>query len=105
MPPLIALPGTLLDARSLSSAMGGLMGGPQARVELLGDCLSFDDELDRLAALARMPTVWIGHSLGAIVALHLAARHPRAVAGLVLLAGSARPASTGALTLPACSPS
>ena len=93
MPPLIALPGTLLDARSLSSALAGL----DARVDLLGHCAAFDDELDRLAAMADGPTWWIGHSLGAVVALHLAARHPKVVAGLGVLAGSARPASMGAL--------
>jgi pimeloyl-ACP methyl ester carboxylesterase len=93
MPPLIALPGTLLDSRSLSPALAGL----NARVELLGHCPALTDELDRLAAMSTEPVWWVGHSLGAIVALHLAARHPKAVAGLITLAGSARPASMGAL--------
>ena len=33
---------------------------------------------------------WLGHSLGASVALHLAKRLPACVAGLVLLAANAR---------------
>ena len=88
MPPIIALPGTLLDERSLSQALAGL----NARTELLGTCPTLDDELDRLAALAPAPTWWVGHSLGGIVALQLAARHPGAVAGLLLLAANARSA-------------
>jgi pimeloyl-ACP methyl ester carboxylesterase len=60
---------------------------------LLGTCPRLDDELDRLAALAGGPTWWIGHSLGGIVALQLAARQPQVVAGLVLLAANARAAA------------
>jgi len=92
VPPLIALPGTLLDGRSLAAALAST----EARIEVLGECAALDDELDRLAALAAMPTWWLGHSLGGIVALQLAARHPQAVAGLLLLAASARAAPAGA---------
>jgi pimeloyl-ACP methyl ester carboxylesterase len=90
MPAVIALPGTLLDARSLSQALAAL----SPRTELLGTCPLLDDELDRLAALAPEPAWWVGHSLGGIVALQLAARHPTAVAGLVLLAANARAAGS-----------
>ena len=91
MPPLIALPGTLLDGRSLSAALAGR----GARIEWLGTCPTLDDELDRLAEMAKVaggPAWWAGHSLGGIVALQLAARHPDVVAGLVLLAANARAA-------------
>ncbi|MFT7723614.1 MAG: alpha/beta hydrolase [Roseateles sp.] len=84
--PLFALPGTLLDGRSLAAMLDGLA----ATTLLLGDCASLEDEVDRLAAHAPAPAVWLGHSLGGIVALHLAKRHPDRVAGLVLLGSNAR---------------
>lgn len=89
MPPIIALPGTLLDERSLSHALAAL----NPRIEVLGTCPRLDDELDRLAAMAPEPAWWVGHSLGGIVALQLAARHAGAVAGLVVLAANARAAA------------
>ena len=89
-PALIALPGTLLDGRSLSAVLEGL----NARTFVLGTQDHIDDEVDRLADLADQagpgPAVWLGHSLGGIVALHLALRHPAKVAGLVLLGANAR---------------
>lgn len=60
-------------------------------VELLGAEQGFDDEIDRLARLTTQPVIWIGHSLGGIAALHLAARWPERCAALVLLASNLRP--------------
>ena len=91
MPPLMALPGTLLDGRSLSSLLAqATAGGRHAQVLVLGQEPQLDAEVARLAAVAPEPAVWLGHSLGGIVALHLAVRHPHCVAGLVLLAANAR---------------
>ena len=84
--PLIALPGTLLDGRSLAAMLSGL----DVKTLLLGDADTLDDEADRLAAQVNAPAVWIGHSLGGIVALHVARRHPGRLAALVLLASNAR---------------
>lgn len=84
--PLIALPGTLLDGRSLAAALTGF----HAKTLLSGEAGVLDDEVDRLAAQTAVPAVWLGHSLGGIVALHLARRHPGRVAALVLLASNAR---------------
>jgi pimeloyl-ACP methyl ester carboxylesterase len=84
--PLFALPGTLLDSRSMAALLQGL----DAQTVVLGEAASLDDELDRLAAHASRPAVWLGHSLGGIVALHLALRHRGKVAALVLLGANAR---------------
>ncbi|KQW44849.1 hypothetical protein ASD88_19045 [Pelomonas sp. Root662] len=83
---MIALPGTLLDSRSLALMLSGL----SAKTLVLGEADGLDDEADRLAAQAHAPAIWVGHSLGGIVALHLARRHPGRVAALVLLASNAR---------------
>src|SRR5215831_2266173 len=50
--------------------------------------LTLDPYADRVAALLRTPALVVGHSLGGVVALRLALRHPQLVRGVVL-AGSA----------------
>jgi pimeloyl-ACP methyl ester carboxylesterase len=89
-PALIALPGTLMDQASLRPLLAAL--DLPVTVELLGTEDDFDAEIERLAALASGPTIWIGHSLGGIAALHLAARRPERCARLVVLASNLRPA-------------
>lgn len=86
--PLVLLPGTLMDGAALGPLATAI--GLPARVELLGVEDEFDREIDRLAMLATQPTVWIGHSLGGIAVLHLAARRPASCAALVVLASNAR---------------
>lgn len=51
-PPLIALPGTLLDTRSLA----GVLQGRDALTLIVGEATTLDDELDRLAACAPQPS-------------------------------------------------
>jgi 3-oxoadipate enol-lactonase len=60
-------------------------GGSSA---LPGTPEQLDPYADRMAALLDEPAVVVGHSLGAVVALRMATRHPELVRGLVL-AGSA----------------
>jgi 2-succinyl-6-hydroxy-2,4-cyclohexadiene-1-carboxylate synthase len=80
----------------------GRWSGPIERATLLGHGLTsdwsrtprtFDEEVDRLAASARAsvggPAHWVGYSMGARVALVLAARHPELVSRLTLVSGSA----------------
>jgi pimeloyl-ACP methyl ester carboxylesterase len=86
---LIALPGTLMDEASLRPLLAAL--DLPVTVELLGVEDDFEAEIERLAALAGGPTIWIGHSLGGIAALHLAARHPERCASVVALASNLRP--------------
>lgn len=77
-----------MDGASLQRLMATL--GEPVVVELLGIERDFDGEIDRLAKLVSQPSVWIGHSLGGIAALHLAARRPACCAALVVLASNAR---------------
>ncbi|MEO7938914.1 MAG: alpha/beta hydrolase [Burkholderiaceae bacterium] len=86
--PLILLPGTLMDGAALRTIASGLV--QPAQVELLGVEDAFDRELERLATLAPQPTIWIGHSLGGIAALHLAAQRPSCCAAVVVIASNAR---------------
>ena len=65
-------------------------GGSSA---LPGPPLQMDPYAERVAELLDEPTVIVGHSLGAVVALRLAVRRPELVRGLVL-AGAAGIASS-----------
>lgn len=86
--PIIALPGTLMDAASLEPLAAAL--GYPFRVEILGEEGDFDSELERLQVLDSRPAIWLGHSLGGIAVLHLAARYPQRCKALIVLASNVR---------------
>ncbi|HED16503.1 MAG TPA: pimeloyl-[acyl-carrier protein] methyl ester esterase [Gammaproteobacteria bacterium] len=52
--------------------------------------MGLDGIAQSLAASVSRPSVWVGWSLGAMVAVHVARRYPDKVAGLVLLANTPR---------------
>jgi pimeloyl-[acyl-carrier protein] methyl ester esterase len=52
--------------------------------------MSLDDMADGLAQLVAKPAVWLGWSLGGLVAMALAVRHADLVRGLVLVAATPR---------------
>lgn len=78
-----------MDAASLAPLAAAL--GHPFRVEVLGENEDFDAELERLEALDARPAIWLGHSLGGIAALHLAARYPQRCRALMVLASNVRP--------------
>ncbi|GAB2665820.1 pimeloyl-ACP methyl ester esterase BioH [Arenimonas aestuarii] len=55
-----------------------------------GVTLSLDAAADAVAALVPAPAIWLGWSLGGLVALQAAAKAPHRVRGLVMLAASPR---------------
>lgn len=86
--PLLALPGTLCDARVFAPALDGIenvtvlpMHGAQSSADMARQILAEAPERFGL----------IGFSLGGIVALEIAAQAPERVAGLALIASTARP--------------
>lgn len=78
-----------MDAASLEPLAAAL--GHPFQVEVLGDKEDFSSELERLQALGSLPAIWLGHSLGGIAALHLAARYPQRCRALIVLASNVRP--------------
>ena len=78
-----------MDAASLAPLAAAL--GLPFQVEVLGEKEDFDLELERLQMLDSHPAVWLGHSLGGIAALHLAARYPQRCRALIVLASNVRP--------------
>lgn len=88
-PHIIALPGTLMDSASLEPLSAAL--GRAFQVEVLGSQEDFHSELERLLELCPGPAIWLGHSLGGIAALHLAAQYPQHCRALIVLASNVRP--------------
>lgn len=87
--PVLFLPGTLCDARVFAALLGSLPAGRAAHVDLTCD-VTVGDAAERILASAPPRFIAVGFSLGAIVALDLAARAPARVAAMALIAGNAR---------------
>ena len=88
------LPGTLCDAR-VFAPLAALLPGRDIRVaEMTGAC-SMSGLASAILSSAPERFVAVGFSLGGIVALEIAAIAPERVAGLALIASSARPDKPG----------
>ena len=86
--PLVLLPGTLCDARVFAPLLARLPARPWS----LGDMHGLETVAglaERLLERAPRSFALLGFSLGAIVALEVAARAPERVAGLALIGGNA----------------
>ena len=88
--PVLFLPGTLCDARVFAAISGALSAERTLHADLTQDT-SVQDAAERLLASAPDRFIAVGFSLGAIVALELAARAPHRIAAMALIAGNARP--------------
>lgn len=89
--PLVLLPGTLCDERVFSPLRALLPPDRAVHVEPTAGAPSADALAGQLLDRREGGFALLGFSLGAIVALAVAARAPDRVAGLALLAGTARP--------------
>ena len=78
-----------MDSASLEPLSAAL--GQPFQIEILGSKQDFDSELEWLYMLRSRPAVWLGHSLGGIASLHLAARYPQHCKALIVLASNLRP--------------
>jgi pimeloyl-ACP methyl ester carboxylesterase len=92
--PVMLLPGTLCDAR-VFAPLAALLPGCDRRVAKMAGACSARDLASAILLSAPERFVAVGFSLGAIVALEIAAIAPERVAGLALIASSARPDKPG----------
>lgn len=93
---LTFLPGTLLGAQSFSAVESLLSTTVHSmRTVILGECETFDVEIARLADSTQSPQVWVGHSLGGIVAINLAITRPEKCAAIVCISSTARADAPG----------
>lgn len=79
------LPGLHGDAQSWAPTIRALPEGWAATALDLPTVPGLDELVDETAQLIASGSVVVGHSLGGVVAMHLAERHPSLVAGLVLV--------------------
>lgn len=85
MTELVFLPGLHGDAQSWDPVLRALPDDLTARALDLPAVPDLDELVDEVAGLVRVGSVVVGHSLGGVAAMHLAARHPSLLAGLVLV--------------------
>ncbi|MCT1434678.1 alpha/beta fold hydrolase [Dietzia maris] len=81
---LVFLPGLHGDARTWAPVMAALPDVASAALDLPA-VADLDALVDELAGGIGPGSVVVGHSLGGVVAMHLAERHPSLRAGLVLV--------------------
>lgn len=91
--PVVFLPGTLCDARVFAALCGHLPADRIIHADLTAD-MSVQAAAYRLLSVLPQRFVAVGFSLGAIVALELAAVAPERVGAMCLIAGNARDVPT-----------
>ena len=85
MTDLVLLPGLHGDAQTWAPVMRALPDGVHATPLDLPAVADLDALADEVARRVDPGSVVVGHSLGGVVAMHLAERHPSLLAGLVLV--------------------
>lgn len=81
----VFLPGQHGDAQTWSPVIDALPGGLRVTALDLPAVADLDALVDQVAEQIAPGSVVVGHSLGGVVAMHLAERHPELLAGLVLV--------------------
>lgn len=84
------LPGLHGDAQTWSPLIDALPDGLSATALDLPAVADLDALVDEVAEHVAPGSVVVGHSLGGVVAMHLAERHPALLAGLVLVTAPVR---------------
>ncbi|ODQ84399.1 hydrolase [Dietzia alimentaria] len=85
MTDFVLLPGLHGDAQTWAPVMRALPDGVHATPLDLPAVADLDALVDEVAGQIAPGSVVVGHSLGGVVAMHLAERHPSLLAGLVLV--------------------
>ncbi|WP_010540285.1 alpha/beta fold hydrolase [Dietzia alimentaria] len=85
MTDLVFLPGLHGDAQSWDPVLRALPGDLTATALDLPAVPDLDALVDEVAGQIATGSVVVGHSLGGVVAMHLAERHPSLLTGLVLV--------------------
>lgn len=85
MTDLVLLPGLHGDAQTWAPVMRALPDGVHATPLDVPAVADLDALVDEVAGRVAPGSVVVGHSLGGVVAMHLAERHPSLLAGLVLV--------------------